>query len=116
MNFKVADPKLADAGILRIEWPSRACRADGPATQVLPDEAASGDAHRWLSSRHQGDRGAGPHAARGGGRGELVGVQPLSTQDDVAAALAPTASRYSGPRRSTWRSRPWESSPSPKSS
>ena len=44
--------------------------------------------NRRLPARHQGDRGPDPHLRAAGAEVSWSGCNPLSTQDDVAAALA----------------------------
>jgi len=88
MNFQgCAIAKAGDAGICVIEWARvRHARADGLRHRYSQTKHAQG--MRIAGCLHVTKRrGAGRSCARGG-EVKLVGVQPLSTQDDVAAALA----------------------------
>ena len=89
-NFKVADLKLADEGRLRIEWAeSRMPVLMALREKYKKEQPLQGAPHRRLPARHQGDRGPHPHAAAPPApRSRWSGCNPLSTQDDVAAALA----------------------------
>ncbi len=90
LTCKVADPGLAPQGHLKIDW----AESRMPVLMALREEHARkqslrGHAHRRLPARDQGDRGPGADAAwPPAPRCRWSGCNPLSTQDDVAAALA----------------------------
>jgi adenosylhomocysteinase len=89
MNFKVADPKLADAGRLRIEWAESrmpvlmALRNKYSQSKPLAGMRIAGCLHvtKETAVLVRTLRAAGAEVS-------WSGCNPLSTQDDVAAALA----------------------------
>ncbi len=88
-EFKIADPKLAEAGRLRIEWAESRMpvlmklREEGKKTQPLKGMKVAGCLHvtKETAVLIRTIRGAGAQVS-------WSGCNPLSTQDDVAAALA----------------------------
>ena len=89
-NFKIADSKLADAGRLRIEWAESRMpvlmnlREKGKKDQPLRGMKVAGCLHVTKETAV-----LDPHHPRRRRRGvSWSGCNPLSTQDDVAAALA----------------------------
>jgi adenosylhomocysteinase len=89
MNFKIADPKLAEAGRLRIEWAESrmpvlmALRKRFAETRPLSGTRIAGCLHvtKETAVLVRTLRAAGAEVS-------WSGCNPLSTQDDVAAALA----------------------------
>ena len=88
-DFKIADPKLAEAGRLRIEWAESrmpvlmALREEGKKTLPLKGMQVAGCLHvtKETAVLIRTIRAAGAEVS-------WSGCNPLSTQDDVAAALA----------------------------
>src|SRR4051812_24099380 len=88
-NFKIADPKLADAGRLRIEWAESrmpvlmSLREQGRKDLPLRGMKVAGCLHvtKETAVLVRTIRAAGAEVS-------WSGCNPLSTQDDVAAALA----------------------------
>jgi adenosylhomocysteinase len=88
-NFKIADPKLADAGRLRIEWAESRMpvlmhlRESGKKDLPLRGMKVAGCLHvtKETAVLIRTIRAAGAEVS-------WSGCNPLSTQDDVAAALA----------------------------
>jgi adenosylhomocysteinase len=88
-SFKIADPKLADAGRLRIEWAESRMpvllhlRESGKKDQPLRGMKVAGCLHvtKETAVLIRTLRAAGAQVS-------WSGCNPLSTQDDVAAALA----------------------------
>jgi adenosylhomocysteinase len=88
-NFKIADPKLADAGRLRIEWAESRMpvlmnlREQGKKDLPLRGMKVAGCLHvtKETAVLVRTIRAAGAEVS-------WSGCNPLSTQDDVAAALA----------------------------
>ena len=88
-NFKIANPKLADAGLLRIEWAESRMpvllrlREEGRKTQPLRGMKVAGCLHvtKETAVLIRTILAAGAQVS-------WSGCNPLSTQDDVAAALA----------------------------
>jgi len=88
-NFKIADPKLADAGRLRVEWAESrmpvlmALREKGRKDLPLRGMKVAGCLHvtKETAVLINTIRAAGAEVS-------WSGCNPLSTQDDVAAALA----------------------------
>src|SRR3989440_7556755 len=88
-NFKIADPKLADAGRLRIEWAESrmpvltSLRDQGRKDLPLKGMRVAGCLHvtKETAVVIRTIRAAGAEVS-------WSGCNPLSTQDDVAAALA----------------------------
>ncbi len=88
-NFKIADAKLADAGRLRIEWAESRMpvlmhlRESGKKDQPLKGMKVAGCLHvtKETAVLIRTIRAAGAEVS-------WSGCNPLSTQDDVAAALA----------------------------
>jgi adenosylhomocysteinase len=88
-EFKIADPKLAEAGRLRIEWAESRMpvlmklREEGRKTQPLKGMKVAGCLHvtKETAVLVRTIRVAGAQVS-------WSGCNPLSTQDDVAAALA----------------------------
>jgi len=88
-NFKIADPKLADAGRLRIEWAESrmpvlvSLREKGKKDLPLRGMKVAGWLHvtKETAVLIRTIRAAGAEVS-------WSGCNPLSTQDDVAAALA----------------------------
>src|SRR6266487_2264554 len=104
----IADPDLAAAGLARIGWAERAMpalsliRAGFEAEQPFAGLTVAACLHVTAET------GALVHVLRAGGaRVHLAASNPLSTQDDVAAALAgrpgTTVSARSGADRKTDR-------------
>jgi adenosylhomocysteinase len=89
MNAKIADPKLADAGRMRIEWAESrmpvlmALQKKFAATKPLRGQRIAGCLHvtKETAVLVRTLRAAGAEVS-------WSGCNPLSTQDDVAAALA----------------------------
>ena len=84
----VKDLGLADEGVRRIEWADRqmpVLRRDPRALRAR--EAARGRPHLGLPARHHRDRQPVRTLHAGGADVVLCASNPLSTQDDVAAAL-----------------------------
>lgn len=87
----IADPGLADAGVRRVEWADRAM----PVLRAIRDRFAElrpFDGLRMAASLHVTAETAGlvRALAAGGARVALAASNPLSTQDDTAAALLTT--------------------------
>jgi len=88
-NFKIADPKLADAGRLKIEWAESrmpvltSLREQGKKDLPLKGMRVAGCLHvtKETAVLVRTIRAAGAEVS-------WSGCNPLSTQDDVAAALA----------------------------
>ena len=88
-NFKIADPKLADAGRLKIEWAESrmpvlmSLREKGKKDLPLKGMKVAGCLHvtKETAVLIRTIRAAGAEVS-------WSGCNPLSTQDDVAAALA----------------------------
>ena len=84
----VKDRSLAEAGRSRIEWAARLhARPRADPRPLRRRKAARRRAHRRVPARddRDGESDAGPQA--GGAEIALCASNPLSTQDDVAAAL-----------------------------
>src|SRR3954453_14199590 len=88
-NYKIADQKLADAGRLRIEWAESrmpvlmSLRGQGRKDQPIKGMKVAGCLHvtKETAVLVRTIRAAGAEVS-------WSGCNPLSTQDDVAAALA----------------------------
>ncbi len=88
-DFKIADPKLAEAGRLRVEWAESRMpvlmrlREEGRKTQPLKGMKVAGCLHvtKETAVLVRTIRAAGAEVS-------WSGCNPLSTQDDVAACLA----------------------------
>ena len=103
----IADPLLADSGSTRIEWAERAMpalgliRADFEAARPFAGLAIAACLHVTAETA-----GLVNVLRAGGARVHLAASNPLSTQDDVAAALAAgpgvTVSARSGADRKTY--------------
>ena len=100
----VKDLALAPAGLTRIEWADRQMPVlAGDPRAVRARAPAQGPAHVGVPARDHRDRQPRAHARRPAApRCVLCASNPLSTQDDVAAALvSDTASRSSPSRART---------------
>ena len=103
-DYDVKDLGLAERGPERIAGPAR----EMPVLRLIRERFAreqplAGPAHRGLPARHHRDRQPGARAQGRRRRVTLCACNPLSTQDDVAAALV--ASTASPPTPSRARTR-----------
>jgi len=89
MKFDVKDVSLAAGGKKRIEWADNDMPSSSSSANASQGEATQGPPHERLPPRHRPKPANLARTLKAGGADlVLVASNPLSTQDDVAAALS----------------------------